>query len=223
MSAALVPVKRLSDGKSRLLPELGADARETLCLAMLGDLLEALGASERVSRVAVVTPDDDVAELARGAGAVSLRFERPGLNPALDHGAAALALGTDEALLVVLGDVAGARAEDIDALYGELDSLGGRGVVLAASSDGGSAALLRSPHDAIPTRFGRASAKAHRDEAEGRGVPFCECVLESLALDLDDADDVERFLATASAGGARTRALLHSLGWQRERAPEAPR
>jgi 2-phospho-L-lactate guanylyltransferase len=115
-----------------------------------------------------------------------------------------------EASLVVLGDVAGATAEDIEALHSSLAAQGG-GVALAASSDGGTSALLRDPPNAIPCCFGPDSAKAHRLAAERAGVRFSEPALASLAIDLDRPNDLQRFLAS-KAGGARTRALLREWG-----------
>ena len=66
------------------------------------------------------------------------------LNPALDAAAAGWA-DPAGALLVVLGDVAGAASAELAALFEALDNLGGRGAVLAPARDGGSAALLRRP------------------------------------------------------------------------------
>jgi len=212
MTLAIVPVKRLADTKSRLLPHLGAQQREAFALAMLRDVIEALLAARSVDRTVVLTPDPDVGAAAREAGAESLVRDDPGLNPAIDAGAAALAAGSDEPLLVLLGDVAGADAADLDALSEALVELGGRGAVLAPSSDGGTSALLRAPHDVVPAHFGADSAKRHREAAAARGVPWRELPLPSLALDLDLPEDVDLFLATAR-GGRETRRALAELGW----------
>jgi len=71
---------------------------------------------------------------------------------------------------------------------------------------------LRAPHDAIPSRFGPASAAAHRECALAARVPYRELALPSLAVDLDRAEDVEELLRGAQ-GAARTRRALHELGW----------
>jgi 2-phospho-L-lactate guanylyltransferase (CobY/MobA/RfbA family) len=86
--------------------------------------------------------------------------------------------------------------------------------VLAPSSDGGTSALLRAPHDVIPSRFGPDSAKRHREAAADRGVPYRELPLASLALDLDLPEDVEQFLSRAPARGRATRAVLARLDWK---------
>ena len=210
MNAALVPVQRLGEGKSRLLGALERDDLDALTLAMLGDVLEALLAVPALDRVAVVTPDDTVARAAREAGAAAVLFREPGLNPALDAAAEALC-GADDTLLVVLGDVAGAESAELQALFEALAAQDGRGVVLAPSADGGTAALLRAPADAIPNRFGAKSAEAHTAAAREADVPLRRLVLPSLQVDLDQREDLEALLAQGS-GAPRTRALLERLG-----------
>jgi 2-phospho-L-lactate guanylyltransferase len=211
MSIALVPIKRLSAGKSRLHPKLARKQLEALSVAMLEDIVEALREAPSVSRVVVVTPDETVVATADAAGAEGLLLAVPGLNPSLEAATARFA-GEGEASLIVLGDVAGARAKDIEALHVALAAQAG-GVALAPSTDGGTSALLRDPPNAIACHFGPDSAKAHREATQAAGLAFCELPLPSLAIDLDQAADLERFLATES-GGQRTRALLRQ--WSEE-------
>jgi 2-phospho-L-lactate guanylyltransferase len=211
MIAALVPVKRLATGKTRLARDLEPGALAGLVLAMLEDVVAALRATPGVDCVAVVTPDPEVAAAARRHGARAILEPTPGLGPSLDAAARRLAGEGATALLVVLGDVPGAEPGDLARMLDALRELGGRGVVLAPSRDGGSAALLRSPPDAIESRFGPESAEAHRDLARQAGVPFRELALPSLAIDLDSREDLADFLA-APSGGPRTRARLRALG-----------
>ena len=212
MIAALIPVKRLDAAKSRLWPQLPRASVERLTVAMLEDVLAALLAGPAIGRVVVVTEDDGAARAARGAGARALVRPDPGLNAALDAAAAELASEGAHAVLIVLGDVAGATSTDVSELLRALDALGGQGVVLAPSRDGGTSALLRAPPDTIPSRFGPASAGAHRESALRAGVPYRELVLPSLAVDLDRAEDVEELLR-GPQGAAHTRRALHELGW----------
>jgi 2-phospho-L-lactate/phosphoenolpyruvate guanylyltransferase len=210
MNLALVPVKRLAAGKSRLAAALGREATPALTLAMLGDVLAALRDSHRVDRIVVATPDPEVGEAVRTLGAEARVADDPGLNAALDAAARALA-DPAGALLVVLGDVAGASGAELAQLFDALDALGGNGAVLAAARDGGTAALLRRPPGAIPSCFGAESAKAHRAAAERAGAPFRELALPSLAIDLDRSEDLAALLAS-DAAAPRTRALLARLG-----------
>jgi 2-phospho-L-lactate guanylyltransferase len=214
MSVAIVPVKRLAAGKSRLLPELDRRDLESLSLAMLGDILDALLHTPSLDRVAVATPDQAVAEFAEAVGATPVLRRDPGLNESIDAAAGVLDLDADEPLLVVLGDVAGALSEELESLFRILaGEMQGHGVVLAPSGDGGTSALLRAPAGVIPSCFGPDSAKHHEQATARAGIAFRALELPSLAVDLDRADDVELFLRTRR-GGARTRHQLAASGWR---------
>jgi 2-phospho-L-lactate guanylyltransferase len=205
--AAVVPAKSLSGAKSRLLPRLPQPAVERLCLAMLCDVVDALRAVPELARVAVVTPDPAVAAAARQAGAEVLLRPDPGLNSAVEAAAATFAPGPGDGVLVVLGDVAGARPREIERL---LRALPGRGVALAPSRDGGTCALLRVPRDVIPAGFGADSARVHRERAARAGVACVELELPSLAIDVDEPEDLAE-LRRSGGAGPRTRAVLEEL------------
>ena len=67
---AIVPVKRLADAKARLAPALNPTLRRRLVLAMLRDVLAALGAVPAITRILVVTPDRRIGRAAERHGAV---------------------------------------------------------------------------------------------------------------------------------------------------------
>lgn len=206
MTTALIPVKKLSESKSRLLSRLPDATRQSLTLAMLEDLIDALSSAAGVDRIAVTTPDETVAAHARAAGAEVLMRAEPGLNAALEDGRSRLVPNGDGDLLFVLGDVAGALAKDFDALL-MAGAEAEPSIWLAPSSDGGTSALLHRPAGVIPCCFGRDSAKRHNEAAAVAGIPFYELELTSLTIDLDQPEDLEAFFAT-EGGGRRTRALL---------------
>jgi 2-phospho-L-lactate guanylyltransferase len=203
MIAAVVPVKALPSSKSRLRRDFDTSFVERLATAMLRDVLAALVRVPALGRVVVVTPDTDVAEVARSAGAESLVRDDPGLNPAIEAAAAEVTDGPGDGVLVVLGDVAGARSEEIAQL---LEALDGPGVALAPSRDGGSSALLRVPRDVIPAGFGPESAEVHRERAKRAGVRFLEVALPSLAIDIDRREDLAALL-DSPVPAPHTRAL----------------
>jgi len=210
MTTALIPVKRLEESKSRLLPQLPDARRQALTLAMLEDLIESLSQTSGIDKIAVTTPDAIVAERARAAGAEILMRAEPGLNSALEDGRQRLQASDSaksDGFLIVLGDVAGALPEDFSKLLDAAARSESPGVWLAPSSDGGTSALLQRPANAIPCCFGRDSAKRHREAADEADIPYFEIELASLSIDLDHPEDLEAFLGTES-GGRRTRALL---------------
>jgi 2-phospho-L-lactate guanylyltransferase len=216
MTIALIPVKRLEDSKSRLLSQLPDPRREALTLAMLEDLLECLTRTPGIDRVAVTTPDPTVAQRAAAAGAEILMRPEPGLNAALEDGIERLRPGANEKFVIVLGDVAGALPEEFQQLLDVADRDPSPGVWLVPSSDGGTSALLQRPAGCIPCCFGRDSAKRHREAARGAQISFHEIALASLAIDLDQPEDLEAFLRT-EGGGTRTRALLERALRERPR------
>ena len=177
---------------------------------MLRDVLTALKQVPLLERVVALTPDRTVAETARDVGAEVLLRDDSGLNPAINAAATDLKLASQEPFLVVLGDVPGIEEEDIESLFDSVAGEAGPSVALAASSDGGSAALLRTPHTAIAAHFGTDSARAHREAAKEAGVAYRELELPSLSLDLDSVADLDRFLHSRLRA-FHTRQLLESL------------
>ena len=206
MIAAVVPVKGLDDAKSRLFPERERHDVEALSLAMMSDVIVCLCAVPALDRVAVTTPDPRVADAAKQAGAEPLLRDDPGLNAAIEAASQILA-GPQDAVLVVLGDVAAAAPGEIAQL---IEAVPDHGVGIAPSNDGGTSALFRRPPDVIPARFGRDSAARHRDAAQAAAVPLRELALPSLAIDIDFGEDANAVFALPSLG-ARTRAVLE--GW----------
>jgi 2-phospho-L-lactate guanylyltransferase len=211
MTAAVVPVKTLAASKTRLFPDLEHAAVERLTLAMMTDVIAALQRVPALTRIAVVTPDTAVARAAEAAGAEALLRPDPGLNAAVERAAAEVCGARGDGLLVVLGDVAAVAPADLETLLGVAGNSGAPGVALAPSRDGGTSALLRTPRDVIPARFGPDSAKRHREEAARAGVPCRQIALPSLAIDIDVADDAAEILRTATLG-PHTREALDALG-----------
>lgn len=212
MSVAVVPVKSLAHSKSRLSSAFTRSQLEELSLSMLEDLLEALLETPFLTRVVVATPDERVAELARGLGAESLHGPDPGLKNAIDSAAEKIALPDEEALLVVLGDLPDARPEELQTLFEAMKEMDGGAAVLAPSSDGGTSALLRRPHHCIPSCFGPESALRHTEAAKAAGVPLQRVQLASLELDLDSLADLDQFWKN-DGRGLRTRRTLSNMGW----------
>ena len=205
---ALVPFKCFTRAKRRLRGAFSDEEVEQIGRAMLADVLEALAGAASVAEVRVLTDDEEVAEVARRAGAhVRLRVPDPGLNPAIEQAGGEVLQGGREATLVVLGDLPGLRARDVEAVVAE----GARApVVIVPSSDGGTALLYRRPPDVLPARFGPDSAALHEQEARSAGIePVVLALDEHASLDLDTPEDVERLLA--SGDESRTRALLAKL------------
>ncbi len=83
--------------------------------------------------------------------------------------------------------------EDVDALLNL--ELGAQSAVIVPSRDGkGTNALLRTPPDAFPSRFGDNSLALHQEEAWRRRVELKILENPRISFDLDEFSDLLRFM-----------------------------
>jgi 2-phospho-L-lactate guanylyltransferase len=191
---AIVPVRSLSGAKSRLGEPLDPEERGDLIMALLRRTVAAALASRSLAGIAVVSRDSDLLAQARAMGAASLLQESDGLNEGLAETREATCAETT-AILVLPADLPGVSAEAIDRLA-EVAAETGRiapdrpVVVLVPDRHGtGTNALLLSPPDAIPFRFGEESRAAHAREAAAAGASYVE-LAGPLAFDVDTPEDL---------------------------------
>jgi 2-phospho-L-lactate guanylyltransferase len=217
MIVALIPVKSLDTGKSRLRASLPGEAIPALSLAMLEDVVDALKGVPELDSITVVTPDKNVGEAATQMGAQALVRQDPGLDASIAMAAKELSQEQlrdrpDESLdlLVIMGDLPGASSEAIQLFLDQSREFGERGVLIAPSADGGTTLLLRKPWDAMETAYGPNSSSAHYELAKRAGLPVALFRHPELAVDLDEPEDLLGFLQNEGAGH-KTRALLQRL------------
>jgi 2-phospho-L-lactate guanylyltransferase len=190
----LIAAKQLEYAKTRLAPALPAIAERTaLAEAMFRDVLGAALSSRVADKVAVISSDPLLLRLARGGGALALdeEFAR-GLNVAVGLATRELVRMGASAVCTLLSDIPLVTGADVDAAFAALPA-GAKAVVLVPSRDlSGTNIIVRTPADAIPTRFGRMSLTRHVAECRARAIP-CEIVrMPRPALDLDlPADLIE--------------------------------
>ncbi|HEX8939842.1 MAG TPA: 2-phospho-L-lactate guanylyltransferase [Candidatus Limnocylindrales bacterium] len=191
-TVAVVPVRSLETAKSRLGEPLDAEEREAFVAAMLRRAVRA-GLDGGLADVLVVSPDPEALELARMAGATPLHQASEGLNEGLaDARAAAMGSGAT-ALLVLPTDLPALSGPEVARLVERAARavVPGRPLVALVPDRhaSGTNALLVSPPDAIPFRFGEGSRARHAAAADEAGATYLE--LDSpLALDIDTADDL---------------------------------
>jgi 2-phospho-L-lactate guanylyltransferase len=217
---AVVPVKDTAEAKQRLAGVLSPAQRRELALAMLDQVLAVLSSVPELSGILVVTIDPAAAALAASYKArVSVADAREGHTGAIAAAARDLAArGTD--LLTVPGDIPLVEAADIRTLlaaHHEEVRRSGRGFCIVAARDRrGSNAVLCSPADAVPLRFGNDSFLPHLSMARAHGIEPRVLELPRIALDIDSPEDLARWLAIPSC--TRARALLDE--WCKNPVPE---
>ena len=217
---AVVPVKERDQAKERLALLLPPDMRQALAAAMLEDVLSALAAASVLAGLAVVTVDQQARRLALRYGARVLEEgARDGHTGAVTAAARLLAAEGRAGMLTLPGDVPLATADEIDRIVAA--HLPAPSFTIVPSHDeGGSNAILMSPPDAVPLRFGADSFFPHLRAAEAKGISPTVLHLPGIALDIDNPEDLAAFASRPSL--TRTRAFLTENVILAPRSPRAP-
>jgi 2-phospho-L-lactate guanylyltransferase len=184
---ALVPVRSLESGKSRLAEHLDAEERADLVARLLRRTIQA--ASPHVERVVVVSPDAEVLAVAAEAGAEPLLQAGTGLNDALRLGRERASALEANAVLVLPPDLVHVDEAEIGRIVA---AVGGDGPVVVIVPDrhgAGTNALLLSPPDIVDFAFGPGSRQTHADRARRAGAVLVE-LDGPLALDIDTPEDL---------------------------------
>lgn len=198
---AVVPVRSLLEGKSRLADVLSPRRRAALIESMLARVLASLCAAKTVDRIVVVSPDET---LPLPVGVERLCDRGVGLNEAIVFARQRLA-DTAGAMLVVAADAPQVTAAEIDRLVERA-----RDVEIAIVPDrherGTNSLWMRLPTRFEP-QFGVHSALAHVAEARRLGLSHLVLPVPGLSHDVDVEsdldgepmpDDVARLLAEES-------------------------
>lgn len=201
---AVVPVKDTASAKQRLAPAVPPALRQALALAMLEDVLAALSEAPGLLRRLLVTIDPEATRLAAhyGFDCVTDGAE-DGHTGAVMAAARQLAVEGIGGMLTLPGDVPLVTSDEIAQLIAAHRPA--PSFTIAPSHDEkGSNAILMSPPDAVPLRFGEDSFFPHLAAAEMHGIAPTVVRLPGIALDIDNPADLLHFARL----GSRTRAGL---------------
>lgn len=201
----LIPVKNLSAAKQRLAGVLDQPARTELAQAMLHDVVATVAAWPRRPACALVTSDSFALDLAR-----QYHFEiipdpaNPGETGAIEMATSLCVERGVDSTLVIPADIPLIQASELDEILARAPS---EGTVLAPAADGrGTNAAFRRPANLFPLRFGNDSFKPHLAAAQATGKPCVVLQLPSIALDVDNPEDLRQLLA--HPGETRTQSLI---------------
>lgn len=187
---AIIPVKPLRRGKSRLAGTLSEDEREQLNQDLLEHTLSTLKDIKELEQVLVVSRDPHALTIARNHGARTVREDgQPHLNTALQRATIVAKVYATRGVLVLPADLPLLTRDDVLALLEKASQP--PVVVIAPDRHGkGTNALLMSPAGLIEYDFGEDSFQRHCDRAHKAGARLEVVDLPSLGLDLDMPEDL---------------------------------
>ncbi len=188
---AIVPVKPLRRGKSRLSGVLSPEERNDLNRRLLTHTLETLSAIPDIEQILVISRDQAALSLAREHGARTvLENGAPELNVALARATIVAKNYATRGLLIVPADLPLISSEDVNAM---LEKAVDPPVVVLAPDHRrqGTNALLVCPVGLIEYDFGPGSFQRHCERALQAGARLEILELPSLALDMDMPEDLE--------------------------------
>ena len=187
---AIVPVGSLERAKSRLGAVLDAEERRDLVLRLAERTIRAAVGTPGIDETLVVTPDDEVRDLALRAGARPLRQRSRGLNDGLREARDEAMAGGADAVLILPIDLPRVSSDAISPLIEVARDHDPPVVAIVGDRHGrGTNALLLAPPDVIDVHFGGDSHDAHASAAVAAGAWLVE-LDGPLTVDLDTPDDL---------------------------------
>jgi len=188
---AIVPVKPLRRGKSRLAGALSADERAELNLSLLNHTLKVLSGVKELEEVLIVSRDTEALKIAHQYGARTVREDgQPHLNTALTRATIMARVLATRGVLILPADLPLISQDDVLTLISK--AIDPPVVVIAPDRHGkGTNALLSLPAGLIDYDFGENSFDKHCEQAKRAGARLEIVDLPSLGLDLDLPEDLE--------------------------------
>lgn len=205
MTQVVIAVRGGPQAKSRCARALSGPDRAGLTAAMLDDMLAAIARCPEVSRIWVVTPTSELADLALGRGAKAVvQGPAGGLNAGFNQAVAKVSdCAPYEALMLMPGDLPLIEPDELSAAALLLRT---HAIVLAPALDGGTGLVGLRAGATLPLAFGANSFKRHAAAAGKAGVPVAILAAGSLSRDVDRPEDLFGVLENGPA--TRTAAFL---------------
>jgi 2-phospho-L-lactate guanylyltransferase len=221
---AIVPIKELEGAKQRLAPLLSPAQRRALIEVMMGEVLEAVAGAKSLAGLLVVTLDPQATAVASRLGArVVTDGARDGHTGSVTAGLRLLAREGHGGMITLPADIPAAASAEIDQVVAA--HLAAPSFTISpAHDDLGSNAVICSPPDSVPLRFGENSYFPHLEAARRCGIEPTVIRQPGIAMDIDHPVDLAAFLRLPQSAGTRTRAFLEEAGIAKllERGPPGP-
>lgn len=187
---AIVPVKPLRRGKSRLAGVLTEEERTLLNYTMLANTMRTLTAIPEIDQVLLISRDTGALALARDFGARTVQEDgSSSLNTALKRATVVAQLYGAQGVLVLPADLPLIEPGSVQDVIRQA----GKPPVVVIAPDRrrkGTNALLISPVGLIDYQFGPNSFERHTQQARKYQIPLVICEQKEIALDLDLPEDL---------------------------------
>ena len=188
---AIVPVKPIRRGKSRLSEILSEEERVQLNHLLFLHTIDILKQVDAVSEILVVSRDSNVLTEARELGVRTVTENgTPELNPALLRASLFSKAFSTEGVMIVPADLPLLTPSDVEAFLAKRSQA--PEVIIAPDRHGkGTNMLFANPADILTFSYGDDSLSRHSELAKARGAQLTIVENERIGLDLDFPADYE--------------------------------
>ncbi len=192
-AVAILPVKNLSNAKSRLSNVLDLELRKEFVTSMLRDVTKALVHASSIDKVVIVTPDKSISNVISLSSKISIIYDEGlGQIPAVVK---ALNLVSrymkPRIVLLTVVDVPLIKSKDINDII-KLAQY--KTVVMVPSINGGTNVIAQHPPGLVELKYGKDSFRKHLLQAALKDINVEIYVSPHIVFDVDDANDLKLLL-----------------------------
>ena len=189
---AIIPVKSLQNGKSRLATYLSLDERKKLNNALLINTIEELRINKNIDLLIVVSQDLETLDIAKKLG-VNYVFEggSPDLNNALNQAILEAKKYNIDKVIIIPADIPLVSNKEINKII----NLSGKSpeiIIVPDRRREGTNVLLIKPPDCLELSYGERSFSKHINFAMDKNIRYKVYESNILGLDLDVKDDFNK-------------------------------
>jgi len=218
-TSLLIPAKGFANAKQRLSSLLSVSQRSILAETMLKDVLRQVVLVRGLEAIFVVTGDSRVADIASSMGGqVIWEEEERGETPAVEFALREMKQRGVRIALVVPADIPLVHSSDVEEILGDTaprDRVSPFALLVPSHDRMGTNGLLLSPPDLIQLRFGYDSFSYHLSQVAAQGLTPLVLENERIGLDIDEPEDLERYLSLGAVGETYSTLVNMGMGLQR--------
>ncbi len=194
---AIVPVKSLRRGKSRLSGVLTDEERSALNRDLLTKTLMCLKTVQKIDQILVISYDPEALAKARELDVMTVQEgSKTNINNALRRATVAAKAYNASKTIIVPADLPYINKEEVEdflAQEGEPPEI----IISSDRHSEGTNALFINPIGILEYNFGPWSFRKHIEQAERKKIKVKIKNMESLTFDLDVPEDLEIFMNTS--------------------------